>query len=190
MKSNNTNTIIFCAAMIVLAAFLRISNVEIGVFNLVPLAAMSLFSGAVIRNKSLAYMIPLGALLISDTYLHFTKGIGFYGIAQVFVYIGMMLVTLLGTSIKNFKSISLLGYTLSGSLLFWVVSNLGVFAEGWYGYSLTGLMNTFMMAIPFLENEMATQLFVNSIVSDMIMSVVLFGAYKLVAKNAIAVAKV
>jgi len=189
MKTSNTKTLLLCAAMIVVAVFLRISNVELGIFNLVPLAAISLFAGAIFQNRAMAMTIPLLALLLSDTYMEYRDGTGFYGLSQSFVYGGMLLVAILGSYMKNFKPLSVLGYTISGSLLFWIVSNFGVFLEGWNGISFAGLIQTYMMAIPFLDNNMATQLFINSFVSDIIMSGVLFGAYALISKKSLAIAK-
>lgn len=183
MKNNVTT--LFAVLMILAATLLRIANIELGMFHLVPMAAISLFSGAVLKNKSLAIGVPMIAMFISDLFLQFTQGAGFYGVAQLFVYGALVLVSILGTTMKDLKTSKILGYSLGGSLLFWVISNLGVFAGGWYGYSFSGLMATFAMALPFLENEMATNLFVNSFVSDILGSSILFGSYALVAKTQI-----
>lgn len=175
MKNNYTTW--FAVFMIVAASFMRILNVELGVFHLVPMAVISLFSGAVLKNKSLAIGIPLISMFVSDLFLQAFNGTGFYGVAQIFVYGALLSVALLGTQMKNLKALNVLGYTLGSSMLFWVISNLGVFAGGWYGYSVEGLMNTFAMALPFLKNDMATNLFVNAFVSDFIGAAVLFGSY-------------
>lgn len=183
MKNNFTS--LFAVLMILAATFLRIANIEMGLFHLVPMAVISLFSGAVLKNKSLAIGVPVVAMFMSDLFLQFTQGAGFYGVAQFFVYGALILISILGTKMGDMKTTKVLGYTVGSSLLFWLVSNLGVFAGGWYGYSFSGLMTTYAMAIPFLENEMATNLFINSIVSDLIGSGILFGSYALVQKESL-----
>ncbi len=184
-KKNLTTDIIIVVALILIIVIMRLANVTVYKFHLVPMAALSLFAGFVLHNKSLAFLVPLGAYILTDTYLEYTNGAGegFYGISQIFVYAGMMLVALLGTQIKRLKAMRVLGFTIGGSLLFWLVSNFGVFAAGYYGYSFSGLATTYVAALPFIKNEMATQLFFNAILSDLVCSVIVFGIYALVQKN-------
>ncbi len=189
MKTTNTRLLLICSLLVVATAFLRVLNLEMGLFHLTPLAAISLFTGAVIKDKSYAYMLPLGALLISDIFLEVTSGTGFYGMSQLFVYIGMMSVAFLGTKMRSFKPLSIAGFSIAGSTLFWIISNLGVFLGGYYGFSFTGFIQTYVMAIPFLGNEMSNTLFINAFASDLFMSFVLFGTYAFVRKSQLSVAK-
>lgn len=171
------NTTLFIISAIVTGTLLRVFNFEIGGFHLVPIVAITLFGGAVLKNKYTAALIPTAIMLLSDSYLQLTSGTGFYDLSQVFVYSAFILVALLGTSMKKINTWSVLGSTISSALIFWVVSNLGVFAAGYYGYSVSGLINTFAMALPFLKNDaMANTLFFNPIFVNAITSFVLFGA--------------
>jgi hypothetical protein len=62
--------------------------------------------------------------------------------------------------------------TLLGSLIFFVVSNLGVFAEGiLYPKTFAGLFDCFFNAIPFYKNTW---------VGDLAYSAILFGTFELV----------
>jgi hypothetical protein len=176
MKRNYTN-ILLAAALILLAAVSRIINQEAGLYHLAPVAALGLFSGAVVKDKRLAFLFTLLAQLISDTYIAmFTNMQGFYGISQLFTYAGMMLVTLLGTKMGQPKALKVAGYSIAGSALFFIVSNLGVYAHGFYGYDVNGLLTTYMMALPFYTS-FGTELFINSFVGDLVFSGILFGAY-------------
>jgi len=178
-QSNNTRTLIFCAVLVALAVISRMVNAEMHWYNFGPLVAISLFSGALLKNKSFAYIIPLAAYLISDIFLEITSpGAGFYGISQFFVYGGMALVVLLGSQMGKPKAMKLLGYSIGGSLVFWLISNLGVFFAGYYGLSLSGLATTYLMAIPFYTVN-GTSFFINQFVGDVIFSGVLFGAFSL-----------
>lgn len=170
MKRNYTN-IILASGLILMAAAARIINAEMHLYNLAPVAAVGLFSGAVIKDKRLSFILPLLAMFISDLYFKlFTDINGFYGIEQWFVYGGMALVTMLGTTMKNRNAARILGYSLAGSVVFFIVSNFGSFVGGMYGYGFNGLTQTYVMALPFFKNTIA---------GDLIGNVALFGLYAL-----------
>ena len=164
-------------------------------YNFSPLVAMALFGGAQFHKKWQAYLIPLGAFLVSDIVLQLSGQMGVYSfsqpfviVSQLFVYASMVLVTLLGTSLKNPKAIKILGYSLTGSAIFWIISNFGVwlgnsFADGTLTYEpgLT-LGLTYLRALPFY-NMMGTEMFVNAFLGDLFYSAALFGVFALVQKN-------
>lgn len=183
MKQNNLRVIIICSALILAAAISRVLNAEMHWYNFTPIIAMSLFSGAVLKNKAYAYILPLAAYLLSDIYLQLTAGSGFYGISQSFVYGGMALVVLLGTFMKKNSVLRVLGFSVGGALLFWLISNFGVFLGGYWGTGLSGLGTTYLMALPFYTKD-GTELFFNSIVGTLIFSGLLFGAYGLIKNKA------
>jgi len=179
----NPKAVLLCIGLIVAAVISRLVNAEVHWYNFGPLVAISLFSGAMLKNKSLAYIIPLVAYFVSDLCLQWIAGNGFYGISQFFVYGGMILVVLLGSRMGRPKALKVLGYSVAGSLVFWIISDLGVFFSGFYGISLSGLATTYIMALPFYTHT-GTELFINQFVGDLIFSSVLFGAYALITNLA------
>jgi len=58
------------AMMIVLAAILRIVPHP---WNLAPIGAMALFSGAMFRNRWIAFLFPVGSLFAGDLFIDFHK---------------------------------------------------------------------------------------------------------------------
>ena len=178
MKQNNSRVLLLCTLLILVAVISRILNAELHWYNFTPIIAISLFSGAVLKNKSITYLLPLAAYLISDIYIQLTAGAGFYGISQFFVYGAMALVVLLGTSMRKPGVLHILGYSIGGTLLFWLISNFGVFLGGYWGTGISGLAKTYYMALPFLTKD-GTNLFFNSLVGTLICSGVLFGAFAL-----------
>lgn len=187
-RNKNTFTILSCTILVVLAVVSRIINTETHWYGFAPVVAISLFSGALLKNKGYAYLLPLAAYLLSDIFLAlFTDTQGFYGLSQFFVYGAMALVVLLGTQMRRPKALRILGFTLGGSAIFWIVSNLGVFAAGYYGYSFAGLSTTYLMAIPFYT-PMGTDMFVNAFVGDLLFSGLLFGAFALLSQYSTAAA--
>jgi branched-subunit amino acid ABC-type transport system permease component len=43
---------------------------------------------------------------------------------------------------------------ISSSLIFFIVSNFGMWATGYYGYTFEGFLTTYIMAIPFYTNNL------------------------------------
>ncbi len=169
---NNKNINIIIAVFLVLAAATsRVVNASLHLPNFVPIAAIGLFSGAILKdNRPLAFLIPLLGQFLADVYFQlFTNVPGFYSIvAQLFTYGAICGATLLGVTMKQPKALRIFGYTLGASTLFFLVSNFGYFAQGWNGYTFSGLTKTYIDAIPFYRN---------AFLSDMLGSVLLFGGY-------------
>jgi hypothetical protein len=132
--------------------------------NFAPIAAIALFSG-VYLDKRYAFVIPLTAMLISDAV------IGFH-IYLAWVYAAFIVIACIGLWLKNHKkALYIAGASLASSVVFFVISNFGVWAMGGFGRSLAGLSECYVMAIPF---------FGNTIMGDMFYTAVMFGAYELV----------
>ncbi|MDD8018449.1 MAG: hypothetical protein PHP42_08750 [Bacteroidota bacterium] len=137
--------------------------------NFTPIAAMALF-GAVYFNKRFAFIVPIAALAISDYIL------GFYT-EMYFVYASFILIGFIGLWLKNRKSIFTVGgTTLASSVLFFVVTNFGVWLTGtMYTKDIAGLTECYVAAIPFFRNTLA---------GDFFYVAVLFGVYELVVRYA------
>ncbi len=169
MKRTNIN-IILAIFLILIAATSRIVNAQLHVANFVPIAAISLFSGSVIKDKRLAFLVPLMGQFLGDVYFQFfTRIPGFYDLAgQLFNYGALIGATALGVSMKQPKVFTTLAYLFGASTLFFLVSNFGYFAGGWNGYSFAGLVKTYIDGVPFFKYTLA---------GDMAGGVLLFGGY-------------
>ena len=133
--------------------------------NVAPIGAMALFGG-VYLNKRLAVILPLVTLFVSDIFLGFHATMGY-------VYGSFVLASFLGMWVKNHKSpFSLVGASLLGSVLFFLITNFGVWAEtSMYPKTWAGLVESYMMALPFFRN---------SLFGDLFYGMVFFGGYELV----------
>ncbi|HDZ86694.1 hypothetical protein LCGC14_0847940 [marine sediment metagenome] len=123
--------------------------------NFAPIAALALF-GAVYLNKKYSIILPVAALIISDFF------IGFYSwkiLASVYISFG--LVGLIGLWVrKNKKVATVIGGTLAGSVLFYIVTNFAVWAfTAMYPHTLQGLITCYAVAIPFFRNTLMGDLF-------------------------------
>jgi hypothetical protein len=180
MKKENLQ-IAVVALLVLSTALWRVANAELHIYNLVPVAALGLFSGSILKNKQWAYIIPLSAMFLSDLGLNlFTSIQGFYGISQIVNYIALGLVTFMGSRMQNRKAFTIVGYTISGSMLFFVLSNFGTFLSGFYGYSFASFTECYAMALPFYRSDLSTDFFVNSFSADLLFSAIAFGTFAVV----------
>lgn len=126
--------------------------------NWTALGALALWAGTFFSKKSWSMIVPLAALFVSDLIL------GFHS-TMVWVYAGFMLVSLVGLAWPAHRGAKYwVPGSLLGSLIFFVVSNFGVWMSGeLYPKTLEGLVNCFVMAIPFLWSPIAADLFFNSV---------------------------
>jgi uncharacterized membrane protein len=123
--------------------------------NFTPIAAIALFGGLYLP-KRWAIIAPLVAVLISDIF------IGFYNWKMMLaVYGSFALMGYLGLWAKKNKSLArVVGGTLIGSILFFLVTNWSVWAFGtMYAKTLTGLIESYTLAIPFFRNSLLGNLF-------------------------------
>ncbi|MFQ3599364.1 MAG: DUF6580 family putative transport protein [Chloroherpetonaceae bacterium] len=133
--------------------------------NFTAIAAVALFGAVKMKDKKQAILIPIAAMLLSDAVFEIMYRIGvsnFPGFhsGMWYVYGAFMLVSLVGLWIRNSFSIQRLALgTLVASLLFFVVTNFGVWLSGWYGYTAEGLSACYIAAIPFYRNQVLGDVF-------------------------------
>ena len=155
--------------LIVIAALIRLFP---HLPNFTPIGAIALFGGTFISNKRWAVLLPLCALFISDIALELINGTGFHA-TMPFVYGSLVLISMLGFLIrKSVQRPTIMVASLVGSLIFFFVTNFGTWiTEGIYEHSANGLINCYIMAIPFFRGTVMGDLFYN---------LVLFGGFSLV----------
>ena len=131
--------------------------------NFSPIAAMALFSGAYLPRRGLAFVAPLGALLVSDAVL------GFHGGMPV-VYASVAMIVALGFLLSAKRTTGrIVAAALAGSVLFYLVTNFGVWAFGdMYPKTAGGLAACYVAAIPFFQN---------SLIGDLLFAGLLFGGF-------------
>jgi hypothetical protein len=71
------------------------------------------------------------------------------------------------------------GFAIAGSFTFFIITNLGVWLQGWYPATLTGLTTCFTLAIPFYR----TMLIGNLIIIPVSVAIYQLVSAKITAKN-------
>jgi hypothetical protein len=137
--------------------------------NFSPIASLALFGGATFASKRSAFLVPLTAMFLSNLVL------GFSAMTPV-IFGSFALITCLGFWVRRRQTVwRLAGASAAGAVLFFVLTNFGVWAlEGWYPKTPAGLAQCFTAALPFFRN---------TLLSDLFYSAVLFGGLALAEKR-------
>ena len=115
--------------------------------NVTPITAIALFGGCNIKDKNLAFVLPLLCMFITDLFL------GFH-VIMPFVYMSFMMISYIGINSKKIGN----GTIFGSSLLFFLVTNLGVWYLG-YPNTFAGLVSCYTLALPFFVNTIIGDLF-------------------------------
>jgi hypothetical protein len=144
-------------------------------WNFTAIGAMALFGGTYFDSKKQSLIVPLAALLISDLIL------GFHS-TMLFVYGAVALIGILGWNLREEKSVAKVAtLTLTSSLVFFVVSNFGVWMmDAMYAKTALGLWTCFVAAIPF---------FTYQVLGDFFFVGLMFGTFETLKKIVPALAK-
>jgi len=142
------------AGILVLAAFSRLIPHPP---NFTALGAMALFGGTYIHNRTFAVLFPLSSLWASDiilnnlVYSEFYKGFVLFSPSHIWIYISFVIIAILGQSLQKNINIKAIGISaISASVLFFILSNFGVWIQGlMYPLSFNGLIACYIAALPF-----------------------------------------
>jgi hypothetical protein len=156
---------ILVAVMIILAAVVRIFPHP---WNFTPIGAMALFSGAMFRDRRIAFLFPLVALFAGDLF------VGLHRLIPV-VYASFLLSVLIGTLLANHRGIPRVGGAVFlGALQFFLVTNFAVWQLfGTYPHTPAGLAACYIAGLPFFGNTLA---------GDALYATLFFGTFALAEK--------
>lgn len=127
--------------------------------NVAPIAAMAIFAGIYLQPRW-SVLIPLVALFLSDILL------GWYSLPMMIsVYASFLLSFAIGRVIRRTKNLTslVLGVTVN-AVLFFAITNWAVWAFGtMYPHTLSGLAESYIMALPFFRNSLLGDFFFTAI---------------------------
>ncbi|OGE31947.1 hypothetical protein A2631_02380 [Candidatus Daviesbacteria bacterium RIFCSPHIGHO2_01_FULL_44_29] len=138
--------------------------------NFAPITATALFAGIYLPRKY-AFIIPVCAMLLSDLL------IGFDWSSLGYVYGSFIAIGVIGHWVRAHRAMSsLLIATVGSSLLFFLVTNFGVWANpnSWYPRTLAGLIECLVAGIPFYRN---------TLLGDVTYTLGMVGAYELIQRK-------
>jgi len=133
-----------------------------------PVAASGLFAARMLRMPVLAVIVPVAAMALTGPAL----GADDWRISMI-VYAAIAVPALLGMASRRWHgALPVVGTMLTGSLVFFALSNFAVWAfSGMYPLTVAGLTQCYVAALPFLDK---------TVLGDLIWTGVLFGGAWLV----------
>lgn len=121
--------------------------------NFTPIITAAIFSGYLFKNFNLSVIILGISMILTDILIgtHST---------MLYVYISLFLICFLSNKILNFLNLkNIFFFSLGGSILFFLISNFGVWIGGeLYEKNFEGLVTCYYMAIPFFKNTLISTL--------------------------------
>ncbi len=150
MKKEKIITIALFSAIIIVSIIMRVLPHPA---NFIPIGALALISGVYIKSRW-GIMLPVTVMMVSDLI------VGMHNIV-LFTWGSFLVIGMIGWWIRKNKNIfRLVGGTLAGSIIFYLITNMAVWAfTPLYHKSLFGLMDSYYMAIPFFRNTAMGDLF-------------------------------
>lgn len=153
-------------SLVMLGGLIRIAQH----LNFAPVGAVSLYSGARLRGWQ-AYLIPLVLMAATDPF------VGGYSFATPFVYASFMITVWIGSRLRSTENPAWIGgAALISSLQFFLITNVASWLSlpQMYARSLRGLVDCYVLAIPFYGRTLA---------SDLLYAAVLFGLHALLSRR-------
>ena len=121
-------------------------------WNFSPILAAGIFSGFYFKNFILSLFIVIFSMFIGDLY------IGFHD-TMFFTYISLAVAVMLGVFVSKFNFKQILFTGLASSICFFIITNFGAWLTlDMYEKNLTGLINSYILAIPFFHNTIISTL--------------------------------
>jgi hypothetical protein len=150
--------------------------------NVAPIAAIALFGGAYFKKLETTILIPLAAFWLSDlalnniVYKQWYPEFTWFSMNFIWSAIALVAISLVGKFLlTKVSTVKIVGASFIGSMIFFLISNFGVWQSGHiYTHSLSGLITCMGAGIPFL---------LNTILGDFFFCAVLFGLFELASKK-------
>lgn len=168
MTQLKTTRFIVLCLLVLVAALTRIIPVYFpGAFNFTAVGALAVFAGAHIRDKRLAFFVPLLSMLISDAIIGFHEG-------MPIVYAGFVAMVACGVLIRNKVAPGNIAWaSIAGTVAFYLITNFA-FLYPWYPHTMQGIIQSYAAGLPFLRNML---------IADVIYGTILFGGFYLLERN-------
>jgi len=166
MKNNKAMLVSFSS----LVAFLVLARIIPHPPNFTPVLGMAIFAPFLFRDLFVAIALPLAAMVISNLIL------GFHS-SMFWVFLSIALITALAHWAKMHTPtlMKTAGMVVGATFSFYLITNFAVWAmDGLYPMTPEGLMTSYIAAIPFYGNTLA---------STAIFSALFFGLAKWAEKN-------
>ena len=158
----NGRLILFTAILVALATACKyFFGPDLNWSGFSPIIAIALFSGMIIKQKDMSFLLPLLALFVSDAVIQllYNQGLfryeGFYS-GQWENYLTLLGCTLIGWALKGKKYSSLTVGAIAAPTTYFLISNFVVWmgSQVTYTKDFNGLMKCYIAGLPFYEKSL------------------------------------
>jgi hypothetical protein len=150
-------------------------------YNFTPVEAIALFGGAYFADRRLAFIVPLGAMLIADAVIAATLSPAWRGdwLGTLPAVYGCIALTTWGGRYlaQQISAGRVAAYSFASAVLFFVVTNFATWLSARVGVGAActqGLAACYVAGIPFFKGTLAGTLF---------WSAALFGGFELMRRH-------
>ena len=168
-------------AVLLLLVVAAVSRLIPHIPNFTPTEGLALFGAAYLSRKYLAFLLPVLMLYFTDLVLNNTinriyftghEGLVLYSDYMLYNFIAMGLIVILGSILlRKISFLSVFGSALGASVIFFLVSNFGVWISStFYPKNVSGLAATYIAGWPFFKT---------TLLSNVIFTTLFFGTYEL-----------
>lgn len=168
MKTKN-HIILVAGTLLVLA----ISRLLPHPYNFTPLGGIAILGATYFRSSIWKYILPILAFYISDLlvtnilYASYYAGEGFiwFSSHMIWTYSAIILIALVSSRIMRVKKFkNLLGASVLGAVLFFLISNFGSWiSDPMYPKTAGGLITAYVAGIPFFPSSLASTVFYSAL---------------------------
>lgn len=127
--------------------------------NFTSLLALSFYIPAIFGRKFIPSIML--SFLLTDLI------IGFHN-TTFFTWGSVLVIGLISKFFSSKIFLRLLG-AIFGAVIFFIITNFGVWLNGSYGYNLSGFVNCYILAIPFFAYSLISTLIFSSIIESIIL---------------------
>jgi hypothetical protein len=176
MKPIHSTRFIVLTLLVIAAALTRALPYLIPhTWNFTAIGALAIFGGAQFSDKRLAFIVPITAMAISDVFI----GNGF----SLVVYTGFVAMVACGFLIRNKVNTTnvILVSFISASVFFLITNFAFLYPSTRYSHNISGILTSYAAGLPFFRNML---------IGNLVFSSILFGAFYLLSKRFIGLAKV
>ncbi len=144
----NLKPIIIVASLITIAVTWRLVNYRYQFAPNLELVTLVSVIAALVYGWRVSLLVALGTMAISDAIIGNTSILAFTWGSFGLIALGSVILRKLNKKPKT-QVLATAGFVVASSTLFFIVTNFGVWLQGWYAPTWAGLMNCYQMGIPF-----------------------------------------
>lgn len=145
--------------LIVIASLWRILNFKYQLAPNLELVTTVTIVAALTIGFRAAIIVPITTMALTDVIIGNSSIFIFTWGAFALIGASAMLLKKLNNQPK-LQIFSSFGFVIASSFLFFAITNFGVWLQGWYPATLSGLMDSYIMAIPFYRTMLIGNLII------------------------------